>query len=150
MNIFELAYFGTLSTSVAFCFTFRQPEAFQRAFVFGASGFLAFYAFILTIAGIQRIARRGTDPPSVEDRPESVRSLRISRGFLALSLLALVASLCLLCSYSVLSGIAALTALFVALFGCQRDRMAAFMCLGISVLTSIVAHIYFQLNPHSP
>ena len=148
MNIFELVYFGTLSTSAAFCFTFRQPEAFQRAFVFGAGGFLTFYALMLTIAGIRHIARRGTDPPSVEDRSESILALRVSRGCLALSLLALVASLCLLFAYPVLSGIAALLGVFVALFGCQRDQKAAFMCLGVSVLSSIVAHIYFRL--HAP
>ena len=148
MTIIELAVFVTLSSSVAFCFVFRRSDAFQLAFAGGMGAFLIFFIGALLISGVLWLFRRGTAPRAISETAESPRGLFISRFFLVAASLLLVLSVVSLGSHPVLSGLAAITAWLVALFGCPRDRPPAFICLGVTVLLSIVAHIVLPPQKH--
>ena len=121
MNIFEFIIFLTLSTSVAFCFAFRQPDAFRRSFFFGLLGFFAFYLVMLTMATIHKLAGRRADRERVLHRGEGAGALIVSRSLLILAALSLLFSLGTLCAYPIASGIASLIAAPLGMFGCQRD-----------------------------
>jgi hypothetical protein len=79
--------FLTLSTSVAFCFVFRRPDAFRLSFAFGALGFFLFYAVTLIIAIVRRLAMRQTNRENIRHSGESAISLVVSRTVLILALI---------------------------------------------------------------
>ena len=148
MTIIELAAFVTLSTSVAFCFVFRHSDAFLLAVAFGLVAFLVFYIVALLISAILQFIIRGTEPKMIPVAIESPRGLFVSRTFLVTAISLLVLAVVSLGAHPIVSGIAAFTAWFVALFGCARDRPPAFVCLGVTVLLSFVAHFVLQPQEH--